>query len=272
MTKPPVRISVLIPTRGRIAGLVYSIRSLAERASGNQEIRYVVGIDADDAQTVGMALALRGEGHNVVPCVVDRQPTLGGLVNILAERCPGDVYLSWGDDFRALTDGWDDIVAETWRAKDDHIWWWRSEPQVTLAIISEKWRQAAGRLYTEYFPFWYDDLWLIEVLHYATGETKCTPMEAWIKDRARATHRMRDCQFWDDFFWSKREERKAEAARIAEKLGWPKVEWRPELDVTRNSEFNPDELEARQGDQNPVTPEYLIALNRAKALTHKEVA
>ena len=265
-----VRISVLVPSRNRIEGLARCIKSMDAKASGKHDVRYVIGIDGDDKPTIGMALALRAEGFPVVPCVVERQPTLGGLTNILAERCPGDVYVAWGDDFRVKTDRWDDIIADAWVAQKDGVWWWRCEPQVTLAIISEKWRAAAGRIYTDYFPFWYDDIWLVELLRYTTGRLECNPVEAWIEDRASATHRMRDVRFWDDFYWSRRPERKAEAKRIAERLGWPPVEWRPELDVIRSSTFDPDAMEARQGDRGPPTPEYLAALNRARAIVQQE--
>lgn len=267
-----VNISVLIPSRGRPEGLARCVKSMARKVSGKHNVQYVIGCDGDDLPTIGIALGLRGEGLPVIPSVAARQPTLGGLTNMLAAKHPADVYVTWGDDFRVLTERWDDAIADAWVAKPDGVWWWRCEPQVTLAIISEKWRAAAGRIYTDYFPFWYDDIWLIEVLRYATGSTTCYPVEAWIKDGAAATHRMRDLAFWDDFFWSRRDERKAEARRIAERLGWPVVTDLTGLDVERATDFDAAAIEARQGDKRPPTAEYMAALERAKSLMEQKEA
>lgn len=268
----PVRISVLIPSRGRVERLARLVQSIAAKASGKHAITYAIGIDGDDRDTIEMALALRASGFPVVPCVAARPPSLGSLINRLAERVPGDVYATMGDDMAVKTDGWDDAIATAWRDKPDGVWWWRLHNDAALAVVSEKWRAAAGRILTDYFPFWYDDLWLIEVWRYATGSLHCLPIEAWIDDRAPGTHRMRDLKFWDDFFWSRREERREEARRIAAALGWPPVTNFDALDVARNLDFDAVGLEAKQGDKRPPTPEYLAALERARAVMQQKEA
>lgn len=268
----PVNISVLIPSRGRPERLATFVQAVAAKASGKHTLRYAIGCDADDGDTIAMALALRASGLPVFPYVGTRPPSLGGLVNKLAERVPGDVYCTLGDDGVVKTDGWDDAVAQAWRAKPDGVWWWRCTNNAAFPVVSEKWRAAAGRLFTDYFPFWYDDVWLIEVWRYATGSLHCLPIEAWLDDRASGTHRMRDLQFWDDFFWSRRYERREAARLIAARLGWPSVPDFDALDVMKNTNFNADDLEVRQGDRNPPTPEYLGALSRARALMQQKEA
>jgi hypothetical protein len=39
---------------------------------------------------------------------------------------------------------------------------------------------------------------------FATGKRGRRHDRLWLNDRAPGTHRMRDLQFWDDFFWSLR--------------------------------------------------------------------
>lgn len=269
----PLRISVLIPSRGRPSGLATAVLGLADKASGMNDVRYVIGCDADDLETIEMALALRGHGLPVIPNVAQRQPSLGGLVNLLAAKCPADVYCSLSDDMEVLTKGWDRAIADAWRKQPDGVWWWKSHNDITYAIVSEKWRAAAGRIFTDYFPFWWDDIWLVEVLRYATGHIGAERIEAWVRDKARTTHRMRDMTFWCDFFYSRREERKEEARRIAANLGWPAVASVDGLDIQKNPEFTAEfaaDVQAKQGERAPPTPEYLVAYERAKALMPPE--
>lgn len=261
----PVTISVLIPSRGRPERLVGMIRAMRAKESGENAARYVIGADLDDPRTISASFDLYKEGLPVAPVVQPRRPSLGAIANHLAEKAPADVYVSMGDDIEVLTDGWDAKIAEAWRAQPDGVWWWCCANGATLAIVSEKWRAAAGRLYTDYFPFWYDDMWLIEVQRYATGRVG-DRLDIWVADKGPGTHRMRDLKEWDDFFWSRREERKAEAARTREGLGWPTPATLDGLDLEPNPAFDPAALEAQQGDQAPPTPEYEAALARARAL------
>jgi len=268
----PLQISVLIPSRGRPEGLARTIGVMRAKESGANTVRYVVGCDLDDPETIKASMGLWQEGFPALPVVAPRGPSLGALANRLAAKHPADVYVSMGDDIVVLTDGWDAAIAEAWRAQPDGIWWWCAKNGATCAIVSEKWHAAAGRLYTDYFPFWYDDMWLIELQRYATGRVG-DRIDIWVADGGPGTHRMRDLAFWDDFFWSRRDERKADAARIAARLGWPapKIDG---LDLDKNPVFDAAALEAKQGDRLPPTPEYLAAYTRAKALMdhHQEEA
>lgn len=269
-----MKISVLLPSRGRPESLAATVIAISDKHSGANDVRYVIGCDADDSPTIEMALAMRQSGLPVVPHVASRQPTLGGLDNLLAARCPADVYCVIGDDFHILTPEWDRIVADAWIAKPDGVWWWSGSntrnDDATAPIISEKWRAAAGRIFTEYFPFWWDDLWLVEVLRYATGKIGAERLDIWLHDRASTTHRMRDSLFWHDFFWSRRDERKEEARMIAERLCWPRVASLDGLDIGKNPDFDPADIEAKQGERGPPTPEYLCALAHAKALMSQQ--
>lgn len=268
----PVTMSVLIPSRGRPAGLTRTIGTMHGKESGANTVRYIVGCDLDDPETISAAMDMWKAGLPVMPVVGPRGPSLGALANRLAEKHPADVYVSMGDDIEVLTDGWDATIAEAWRKQPDGLWWWCAANGATLAIVSDKWHAAAERLYTNYFPFWYDDMWLIEVQRYATGRVG-DRLDIWVADKGVGfSHRMRDLPFWDEFFWSRREERKAEGAKIADRLGWPLIASLDGLDLERNPDFDPAALEAKQGDPRPPTPEYLAALARARTLMPQKEA
>jgi len=261
----PVKISVLIPSRGRPERLAKMIGQMHRRESGKNKVQYVVGADIDDPQTISAAMEMYRGGLPVLPSVAPRQPSLGVLANILAAKAPADVYTAMADDTMVFTTAWDAKIANAWRLNPAGVWWWSCLSEATCAIVSEKWRAASGRLFTDYFPFWYDDMWLIEVQRYATGRVG-DRLDVWFKDEAPATTRMRDVAFWDDFFWSRRDERKAEAARIVKALGLPPVADMDAFSLEKNPDFDPAALEARQGEQKPPDAQYTNALHRARAL------
>lgn len=268
-----MRISVLIPSRGRPPGLHAAVTSLHGKASGEHEVRYVIGCDAGDDDTIDLALGLWNEGLPAVPHIAARLPSLGALVNRLAAKCPADVYCSLADDVEILTEGWDRIIAAEWNADPAGVWWWCTTGEADYAIVSETWRAAAGRIFTDIFPYWHDDGWLAQVQRYVTGRMG-QRIDIWLEDRARSTHRLHDLREWQDFFWSPemRAERRAEARRIAETLGLPPVENLDALDLGRATDFDCEAVEKAQGPRTPPTPEYLIALARMRAMKQQKEA
>lgn len=261
-----MNISVIIPSRGRPHMLREAVASLHARASGEHRVTYVVGADADDTGTIAMARILQTDGVPVVLHCAERSASLGGLANRMSAMVPADLYCCLCDDVLCVTDRWDAALHTQWLNRPDAVWWWRNKQNALYAIVSERWRAAAGRIFTDYFPFWWDDIWLLQVWKYASGEEHLLA-DASIHDRAPGTTRMRDLQFWTDFFWSKSGERMNEARRIASALGWPPVQHSVKLDLRPNDAYmgNVAVVEARQGETAPPTPEYLQARSRAAA-------
>lgn len=270
-----MKISVLIPSRNRHKMLQEAIASLHVNASGKNEITYMVGADADDLDTVGASFELRANGVPVRWRVAPRGPSLGALVNALSLEAPADVYCSLCDDVVCLTKDWDEAIADEWRKRPDGVWWWSTQNDATFAIVSEKWRTAAGRIFTDYFPFWFDDGWLLQLWLYASGEPGLG-LAIRLQDRAPATHRMRDSAAWVDFYWSeaRKRERMDEAMRIRAALGWPDVSHDPDKDMKLRADAYEwmAKVEEKRGDKSTPTPEYLSALNRIKDMMQKEAA
>lgn len=259
-----MRITVTIPSRGRAAMLQQAVASLCHRASGKHDLIVAIAADADDPQTVEAGHVMRYlRGLPVaVHCAV-RQPSLGGLVNRLAEAHPADIYCSLGDDITVTSSNWDEAVADAWASRPDGVFWWKANTGSTFAIVSEKWRAAAGRIFTDYFPFWGDDIWLADVWRQASGLPLVGLYGATLDEQRPGTQRMRDLPLWTDFFWSRKGERTAEARRIAGRLGWPLVA-QPLVSLEPNPLFlsRLAEVEANQGDKEPPTPEYMRAKTR----------
>lgn len=254
--------------------------------SDKHKVTYVIGADSDDPATIGMARLLADSPPIFGgPCALAefrRTPSLGQMVNTMAELVPGDVYASLCDDVIVRTAFWDEKIAEAVEAKPDGVFWWKCDEKraATYAIITEKWREASGRIFTDYFPFWWDDVWLLHVWMLAS-EDAWHYIDAYLDDMPNATQRMRDLRFWGEFYKDRQQERIDEANRIRGALGWGPRTLNPDkfaefaMRVTAlSAEFfaDADNIEARQGEKGPPTPEYLIAKERAEfIMNHSKV-
>lgn len=269
-----MKISVLMCSRDRPVLLASAIGSLHARVSGKHEIVYVVGCDDDDPNTIALVDLIKARGLPVKAHCGPRSSSLGGLINVMAAANPADVYCSLCDDVKAITHGWDEVIHAAWLKRRDGVWWWKNSANSHYAIVSEKWRAAAGRIFTDYFPFWWDDVWLLQLWKYATGKTQ-QRLDVWLEDTAPATTRMRDLEFWTDFYWSRTPERRVEANRIRRKLGRPSIKAEPHHELAPNPDYTrrTGEIQAKQGERAPPTPEYLAAKARAESMmTRKEAA
>ena len=172
-------------------------------------------MDSDDPQTIAACIPL---GPAVRVHVLRRRGSLGQIVNILSEQNPADVYCSYADDLVMQEPGWDQIIADALEDHPDWVLWWGAQTvncKTTYAIVPDVWRKAAGRIFTDYFPFWFDDTWLMQVWQYAVGSVDhWVALDAEIIDDSMGkTHRLQDYQFWEQFFWDRDGERLEEAAR-----------------------------------------------------------
>lgn len=203
----------------------------------------------------------------------------------MAEDMPADVYLSLADDALCATQGWDQKIAEAVTENPKGVWWWKpadAKKPVLYAIVSEAWRKAAGRIFTDYFPYWYDDIWLLTVWVLAVEGPMLT-IDIDIMDCPRETHRMRDLRFWHEFYIAMQPERIRQAKAIAKALDFPQSKLvgaavgLPHLSITealserlsitpKEFEDTMDQIEKNQGDRGVPTAEYLRAKASAELL------
>ena len=275
-----MKITAIIPSRGRSFQLLATIRTAQKLESGKHEVTYIVGCDSDDPETIGMCQLMKAgsaAGGQVTAHCFERTGSLGAMVNQMCRDVPGDVYCSMCDDMLIVTPGWDDKIAEAVGRAPDGVFWWKTDEKrpATWAIVTDNWLKAAGQMFTEYFPFWWDDLWLLETWVMAS-EGPLLFIDAEAEDRPAKTMRMRDLQFWTDFYESQRPARIAAAKRIAAALGKPTTGITEKLSaavLNLSPDFLRDipKIEAGQGERSPPTPEYLAAKARAETLM-KEAA
>lgn len=283
-----MKISVIIPSRGRTHTLIGALNSLHSLESKKNEVTYGVVCDDDDPATIGTCKSL--QAHMPLAYMVNKRgPSLGKMVNDMAEHMPADVYLSLGDDSLCLTPKWDQKIEVAWKEQPKGVYWWtpeREDQQVLYAIVSEEWRKAAGRIFTDYFPYWYDDIWLLTVWIMAT-EGPMLAVDARIMDCPTTTHRMRDLRFWHSFYLAMAPERIKQAKEMAEKLGFPQSKLvgasvgLPNLSITealcerlsvtpKEFEETMENIEANQGDKDAPTESYMKAKARAELILKQQ--
>lgn len=269
-----MKISVIMPSRGRVRQLTAALISLKTLASEEHEILYGVACDDDDPATIDYLKAWRADGFKSLSYMHGpRAPSLGLLDNMLAGYMPADVYVVWGDDLLCCTHEWDKKIAEAIDRVPHGVFWWKTQDgsQSLVPIISEKWRAASGGLFTDYFPFWYDDIWLWELWQFTT-DSEPEFLEVRMADKPIGTTRMRDLGFWARFYHAMRGMRIKEGLRIAAALGLPipkAGQVAPEV-YKLYTHMHPDmvkDVERRNhAETGEPDPQYVVAKRRAEEM------
>jgi len=266
-----MKITCMIPTRrgNQVFGCVHALSMLE---SHENEVTYAIGVDSDDPASIEAA-SRTIQHYRASMSIFERLPALGSYHNELAARTPADVYTTLGDDVMCIAQHWDRAITEAATNNPQGVWWWACPPdrEAIYPIVTEAWRQASGRIFTDLFSHWYDDVWLREVVIMVTGAEAPRIAGAKLVDCPMPTTRMRDLLFWDDLFHACRPARVAEAVKICNTLGIPRsIEDIEAIAAT----FCPNEkfrasiptVEANQGDKLPVTPSYIASKQRAEKI------
>lgn len=268
-------ISVIIPSRKRVRGLSAMISSLHLLESGKNRVTYGVACDQDDAETIAFCEATKKEIPLAHYVGEGRPKSLGGLVNHMAVNMPADAYTALCDDMLCLTPYWDEVIAQAVHTIPHGVFWWKNAfpEEVTCAIVSEKWRVAAnGKIFTDHYPFWFDDLCLLETWMMAT-DREAIVLDCSIADKPQHTYRMRDLWFWREFYTATRRLRLKESYKIAERLGLPQPVLSSALaksigdSLERMPRERIEQIERNQGEVNiPPDHNYLMTKERAKRI------
>ncbi|MFM9107019.1 MAG: hypothetical protein ACKOWF_10015 [Chloroflexota bacterium] len=104
-----LRLSVLLPTRGRPGPLARSIGTLLDRALHPEAIEILLAVDRDDAATLA---ALPAMPSQVRAIVVERRGyvRLQEYMNLLARLASGYWTMMWNDDNLMETRHWDEVI------------------------------------------------------------------------------------------------------------------------------------------------------------------
>lgn len=283
-----MKIAVCLVTRGnpkRAAAVIECARSLA---SDDHQIEYLIGIDADDTESYNF---FRQQYPGLVLSVDKRPKGVGAVWNRLVARArrdfDPDVYCPFPDDSFIGCPLWDDVIFDTFEKKFKgapvacHVLGWNdlaNPNQCTLPIASREWIDMTGKLYDERFPFWFYDTAVTETFSYIMGQpVPCHPGLI-LAARKGITQRMRDLEFWWEFFAFTRKERLENGEKYRRQLG---IELHPGvLDECIKAWERRDryglaasiEMEAEIAERKPPTPEYMEAKAEAAALMGMELA
>jgi len=198
---------------------------------------------------------------------------MGSAINDAALLVPADVYCVINDDILCLTYCWDDIIAKAVEETPYGVFFWKNalDMDALYPIVTEKWRAAAGQIFTNNYPFWYDDLCLVELWVMATAK-EVLRVDAFIVDKPFATQRMRDLKLWQKVYTKTRPGRVKEALSIATKLGIEPnkfaamfAEEMTKTLIALNDE-RLEQIERNQGEPGPPDEAYIEAKANAEKL------
>jgi len=104
-----MRIAILIPSRNRPRLLSAAITALHEMESGDNEVSYCIGIDADDPITKEVVVKLQSDDMDVSYQISSPESlTIGSIWNNLTNVMTGaEIYSCMIDDAFPITPHWD---------------------------------------------------------------------------------------------------------------------------------------------------------------------
>lgn len=156
-------ISLLMPTRNRLAWLERAVLSV--RATAQTEVEIVVWVDDDDLPSAEQAEKLK-----LKYVIRPRIRSLSKMMNGLAEIATGDILGLSNDDFIYRTVGWDKEIEAAYdgcpdkillvHGTEDHV---HAGNFAVHPFLSRRWMEITGRFCPEYFPADLIDNWLNDV-------------------------------------------------------------------------------------------------------------
>ncbi len=219
----PEHISILLPTRERPEKLRKLLNSLYTTTHKKGLIDVWIYFDNDDDVTRSFSKNDIIEQYDFDIRWISGERTIsqGEMVNLLWEQCTTNagIYFPCIDDYLFVTQNWDDVVRDAFHRYDDRLLLaYPMDPtagpeQATFNILSGEWINLTGRIYTQYFPFWFDDCWVDQVAQLIQRKCKL-PMRMEPQGGKGRTPRMKNLVFWNSFFENTLDERILEAERL----------------------------------------------------------
>lgn len=237
-----MHIAVIIPSRGRPLSLKAVMVALQALSSGKHRISYTVLADRDDPDTAWYIEDVRDtiEGTKDAPTgdtltiIQDENRLINIRENEIAPTLRADAYMPWADDLFPMAQNWDEIIAYAIEQANVPAFSWQeaNDPtNHTAIVISKVWYEATGRLFPDYFPFWFADTWMKEVFQFAFGAQMPIIEQLAFGGKRGTTGNMHDLGFWFRVFAETRDERIEDARKIckAMELSMPNTKEAEEL-------------------------------------------
>lgn len=225
-----MNIAIIIPSRGRPLSLKAVLVALHSLASGANRLSYTVLADKDDPDTAWYIEDVREmlEGTkdaptgNTLTIIQDENRLINVRENEIAPTLRADAYMPWADDLFPMAQNWDVIVQYAIEQANVPAFSWQeaNDPtNHTAIVISKVWYEATGRLFPDYFPFWFADTWMKEVFQFAFGAQMPIIEQLRFGGKRGATGNMHDLAFWFRVFAETRDERIEDARKVCKAMG-----------------------------------------------------
>ncbi len=161
-----MKISVLVPTRGRPDSMSRLWASIVGTVSSPGTVDLVFYVDSDDTASLDRVTEI---GSPLVRAIVGPRISLSEAWNVLARESVGEVCMQCGDDVLFRTPNWDRLVVNAFEACRDKILFVygrdgiQNEKMGTLGFLHRNWIQTVGYFLPPYFYSDCTDLWLTDV-------------------------------------------------------------------------------------------------------------
>jgi len=228
----PIKISILLPTRGRTDLLKRSLLSLVKNVSDVDSMEILLAFDNDDIKSYeffqeNIAPELDQHGCAYTAMGFERLGyiRLNEYLNALAKHARGDWVFFWGDDAVMKSADWDLRITEVEKFRILRIPTHNQHPYAVLPVIPRSWFELFGYISAHQLT----DSWVsqiaylvdimqnidIDVLHDRFDITGNNLDETW-KNRPMLEGRPSDPRDFNHPAW--RQHRTRDAARIAQYL------------------------------------------------------
>jgi hypothetical protein len=170
MNQQKYKISILLPTRGRIQSLEKSLTSLLSRAHDPTQIEILLALDRDDTEVIRFATtdlkkSLESQyqcGYTVMAFNPIGYIRLNEYLNALARVSQGDWLFFFNDDAVMDTQNWDlEIQKHTGLFRVLRAETTNQHPYAIFPIIPREWVQVTGHI----SPHQINDAWISHIAY-----------------------------------------------------------------------------------------------------------
>mgnify|MGYP003319453233 CR=1 FL=1 len=114
-----MKISCLVPTRGRVVGMTEFAETIFNTANNSNDVEIIFYIDNDDLPSKERADKLK-EKFNI-NYVFGKRIFQSQTINECCKLAKGDIFFLGADDILVETDNWDNIVVNAFDKIEDKI-------------------------------------------------------------------------------------------------------------------------------------------------------
>lgn len=195
-------LTIIIPTRGRPSLLQRTLETSLPNVK-RDDTKILVCADEDDPLTLDCLSMLPKDGRMSIS-IKPREDSRAEKYDRALIEAPADIYLPTVDCASLLTPGFDDIIVEKAKLFPDGIGCVYTEMANAsfpkLQGITARLIEKLGYMYCPDYPFWFIDHDMDDICR-MIGRYICTDIVLENASmRTAKTHRLRDLEFWVNFF------------------------------------------------------------------------